>query len=131
MRKIYNEKGSLTSFYRGYYITILGMIPYAGLSFSSYDRIKHLVLKNKIKILTAESPFAGEYDSTYSSSTQNSTNKKYFELTVIGKLVCGGMTGALTQTVTYPIDVIRRHMQLVTMIKDSSLNEYNIIKLSD
>lgn len=33
-------------------------------------------------------------------------------LTVPAKLLCGGMSGALAQCVSYPLDVTRRRMQL-------------------
>ena len=56
-------------------------------------------------------------------------NNAYYELTVPGKLICGGITAVVAQTITYPLDVVRRHMQLVTMFKDSAIRQYiNIIK---
>lgn len=112
VRKIYQEEKRITSFYRGYGVTILGMIPYAGLSFASYDRIKSFILRNKIDTL------AQSHKSVDDPSASN-----YYELTVAGKLVCGAFTGALTQTLTYPVDVVRRHMQLSIMIKDSGYKE--------
>lgn len=36
-------------------------------------------------------------------------------LTVPGKLVCGGLAGAVAQSVSYPLDVTRRRMQLACM----------------
>ena len=33
-------------------------------------------------------------------------------LTVPAKLLCGGLAGATAQTVSYPLDVARRRMQL-------------------
>lgn len=118
IRKIYKENGNqLRGYYRGYSITIAGMIPYAGLSFSIYDKLKHLILNMKINKLSIES------------------NKNKYELTIVGRLICGGLTGALSQTITYPLDVIRRHMQLTNNntknIKQTFnyiLNEYGIIK---
>ena len=31
------------------------------------------------------------------------------------KLACGGMAGAIAQTITYPLDVLRRRMQVASM----------------
>lgn len=101
----------MRSFYRGYLITILGMVPYAGLSFSSFEHIKRYVLNKKFTYLTTES----------TADKSNIHNHKYFELSVLGKLSCGAMTGIIAQTITYPVDVIRRHMQLSVMLKDSAI----------
>lgn len=35
------QQESLLAFYRGYLPTLLGVIPYAGLSFFTYDTLKH------------------------------------------------------------------------------------------
>jgi len=52
-------------------------------------------------------------------SSKEEAKHKYYELTVPGRLVCGGTTAVVAQTITYPLDVVRRHMQLVTMLTDS------------
>lgn len=36
-------------------------------------------------------------------------------LTFPAKLVCGGLAGSVAQTVSYPLDVTRRRMQLAMM----------------
>lgn len=41
-------------------------------------------------------------------------------LTVPAKLLCGGMSGALAQCVSYPLDVTRRRMQLASMDQTNS-----------
>ena len=57
-------------------------------------------------------------------SAKSKTNAtKYYELTIPGKLICGGLTAVVAQTITYPLDVVRRHMQLVTMFKDSAVRQ--------
>ena len=106
---IQKERNSITSFYRGYAITLIGMIPYAGLSFASYERIKKFILKNQIKNL--------------SINKKATSTHEYYELTIVGKLICGATTGVVAQTITYPVDVIRRHMQLSMMFKDSAIRE--------
>ncbi len=85
------------------------MIPYAGLSFASYERIKKFILKNQIKNL--------------SINKKATSTHEYYELTIVGKLICGATTGIVAQTITYPVDVIRRHMQLSMMFKDSAIRE--------
>jgi hypothetical protein len=82
------------------------MIPYAGLSFSSFDFLKKEILTRKIVYLT---------------KTSNETN--HLELTVAGKLASGACTAMLTQTILYPGDVVRSHMQLLVMLKDPMIKE--------
>lgn len=36
-------------------------------------------------------------------------------LTLPAKLLCGGLSGALAQCVSYPLDVTRRRMQLASI----------------
>jgi solute carrier family 25 protein 16 len=87
-RHIYQTEG-LASFYQGVYPTILGMVFYAGFSFGIYDYIKHTML---------------EYSSFQGSSDQH--------LNTVSNLVCGGLAGTISQTIAYPLDVVRRRMQL-------------------
>lgn len=62
-------------------------------------------------------------------------------LTIPAKLLCGGMAGAIAQSVSYPLDVTRRRMQLALMNPDTKhfakgmistlghiYNEHGIIK---
>jgi solute carrier family 25 protein 16 len=91
------------------------MIPYAGLSFSSFERLKHYVLTKKIEYLVVEHV----KPTSFEKACEPASKDRYYELTVPGKLVCGGLTAVIAQTITYPLDVVRRHMQLVTMLTDS------------
>lgn len=85
------------------------MIPYSGISFSSYDLTKRLMLNNQLIYLT-------EYNKEHEA----------IELSISGRLVCGALTGAITQTIVYPLDVVRSHQQLSVMLKSTS-NQYIIL----
>ncbi|WWD22866.1 hypothetical protein CI109_107361 [Kwoniella shandongensis] len=75
----------LYPFYRGFSITIVGMIPYAGVSFLTYGTLKR---------------HAGDYVPYFRDKpTQRD-------------LACGAMAGAVSQTASYPFEVIRRRMQV-------------------
>jgi solute carrier family 25 (mitochondrial carrier protein), member 16 len=111
MKKIYKEHNSLKGFYRGYLVTIAGMIPYGGLSFSTFETLKIFFLTERIPALSIKTNIITDEHHKY-------------ELTVVGKLICGGLTGAIAQTVTYPLDVVRRHMQLEGMIDDKNFKKY-------
>ncbi|KAF8909883.1 mitochondrial carrier domain-containing protein [Mucidula mucida] len=99
MRKIYHESASIPhgqttaplfeqfpflKLYRGFTATMVGMIPYAGMSFLAWGYLRaHFIPKDKLK---AASPGAD--------------------------LIIGAVSGAAAQTVSYPFEVIRRRMQV-------------------
>ena len=65
-------------------------IPYVGLNFAVYESLKDWLIKTR--------PFGLVEDS---------------ELSVVTRLACGAAAGTVGQTVAYPLDVIRRRMQMV------------------
>ena len=68
-------------FYRGFSITILGMVPYAGVSFLTYGTLKrHLAAR--------------------------------FATPARADLSCGAVAGVVSQTASYPFEVVRRRMQV-------------------
>jgi len=79
--------------YRGLTPTLLGIIPYAGLSFYFFELLKTKLLQH-FPWARSKSP-SGE-----------------MTLVLTAKLLCGGLAGALSQTISYPLDVARRKMQL-------------------
>lgn len=81
-------------FLGGFGATALGIIPYAGMSFFTYDTLKQLASKH------------------YSLSESSSSSSSSHSLPVGVRLLCGAMAGAAAQTVSYPLDVVRRRMQL-------------------
>ncbi|XP_076751285.1 dephosphocoenzyme A carrier isoform X1 [Xylocopa sonorina] len=81
--RIYMQEGVL-AYYRGFTATLLGVIPYAGCSFFTYD-----LLRNLLAVNTVSFPIPG-----FSTS-----------------LICGAIAGMVAQTSSYPLDIIRRRMQ--------------------
>ncbi|WVQ76882.1 hypothetical protein IAR50_006556 [Cryptococcus sp. DSM 104548] len=72
-------------FYRGFSMTIIGMVPYAGVSFLTYGTLKR---------------HAADY-------------VPYFRIHPTSRdLACGAIAGAVSQTASYPFEVIRRRMQV-------------------
>lgn len=75
------EEG-VVAMYRGMFPALLGILPYAGLAFYTFQTLKKVVVR-----FTGEEPAAWQ------------------------RLLCGGAAGFVGQTVTYPLDVVRRRMQ--------------------
>ena len=78
----------LLKFYRGFSVTVIGMIPYAGTSFLAWDFFR-----------------------AYFLPSPNSRP------TPIADLSIGAISGALGQTVSYPFEVVRRRMQVGGLTK--------------
>ncbi|CAH0557721.1 unnamed protein product [Brassicogethes aeneus] len=91
--KIYSTEGILT-FYRGYIPTIAGVLPYAGVSFFTYDTLKRLYREK----------FHDSHNPPPSIS-----------------LLFGAVAGMLGQTSSYPLDIVRRRMQTDTVGKYPSI----------
>ncbi|NXE26054.1 S2542 protein, partial [Ardeotis kori] len=80
--RISREEG-LKTLYRGFTPTILGVIPYAGLSFFTYETLKKL-------------------HADHSGKLQPSPPER---------LLFGACAGLIGQSASYPLDVVRRRMQ--------------------
>ncbi|KAM6331706.1 mitochondrial coenzyme A transporter SLC25A42 isoform 2-T3 [Alca torda] len=80
--RISREEG-LKTLYRGFTPTILGVIPYAGLSFFTYETLKKL-------------------HADHSGKSQPSPPER---------LLFGACAGLIGQSASYPLDVVRRRMQ--------------------
>jgi len=95
---VYKTEGGVLGLYRGLTPTICHIIPYAGLNFYCFERVKSFLLNSK---------------------TLAEVNGDQLVLTVPGKLVAGGVAGSVAQTIAYPMDVCRRRMQLSYMSEET------------
>ncbi|XP_065183603.1 solute carrier family 25 member 16-like [Sycon ciliatum] len=89
------EEGGARAVYRGFVPTILGMIPYAGVAFYTYEALKFVCFNHFPEYLTMETGHGAV-------------------LSVPGSLGCGACSGLIAQITSYPLDVVRRRMQLST-----------------
>ncbi|XP_022080115.1 graves disease carrier protein-like isoform X2 [Acanthaster planci] len=103
-RSIWHEEGQLRALYRGVGPTLLGMVPYAGAAFYSYEMGKAYVLVKGPLYLSKPSP----------------ANLQERVLTAQANLFIGGFAGAFAQTIVYPLDVGRRLMQLGAMVPNAN-----------
>lgn len=102
VKSIFHIEGKM-AFFKGIQPTLLGMVPYAGLSFYSFESLKEACLEYFPEYLGKPCP----------------QNTGGVVLIVPAKVVCGGLAGAFAQTVSYPLDVVRRKMQVSRMLPES------------
>ena len=79
---------SLTHFYRGVFPTLAGIVPYAGTSFLVFGGLTSSVFPR------------------YLSPDTLRDNRSALHL------LAGGLAGAIGQTTAYPLDIVRRRMQV-------------------
>ncbi|XP_053992774.1 mitochondrial coenzyme A transporter SLC25A42-like isoform X2 [Hylaeus volcanicus] len=91
----YEGHKSLT---RGLLPTLIGMLPYAGVSFTVFSTLKEYFLSNSL------------------------SNPHH--LTTLQSLLCGGIAGLSSQTVVYPLDTIRKTMQANTFLSYYNVNPF-------
>jgi solute carrier family 25, member 42 len=108
------KEGGVKSFYKGMAPTLLGILPYAGISFATYGTLKQFSRErrdeHKIEQQAAGSGVvlaSPHHETTSSSSSSSST----YEMANWERLVYGGIAGLAGQASTYPLDIVRRRMQ--------------------
>ncbi|BBN01669.1 solute carrier family 25 (mitochondrial phosphate transporter), member 23/24/25/41 [Marchantia polymorpha subsp. ruderalis] len=94
-KTIIKEEGP-RAVYKGWLPSVIGVVPYVGLNFAVYETLKDWIVK----------------DPQFETAQES-------ELGVVTKLLCGAAAGTVGQTVAYPLDVVRRRMQMVGW-KDAS-----------
>lgn len=97
---------SLSNFYRGFVPTILGMIPYAGVSFYSHDMLHDFFRSSWL------APYTVLNYQSHSATRSTSSFDHRPPLTTWAQLLAGGGAGMLAQASAYPFEVIRRRMQV-------------------
>lgn len=96
----------LGNFYRGFFPTILGMLPYAGTSFLTHDTVSDML----------RHPAVAQY--TTLPIKRKHPEGKPAALRSWAELCAGGIAGLVSQTASYPLEVIRRRMQVGGAVGD-------------
>ncbi|POR31463.1 Mitochondrial carrier protein LEU5 [Tolypocladium paradoxum] len=94
------------NFYRGFYPTLLGMLPYAGMSFLTHDTVSDLMRHPSIA------------QHTTLPRKKNQPSDRPAPLRSWAELTAGGVAGLISQTSSYPLEVIRRRMQVGGAVGD-------------
>ncbi|XP_048590315.1 mitochondrial adenine nucleotide transporter ADNT1 [Nematostella vectensis] len=96
---ILKEEGGLFSgcLFKGLGPSLIGIAPYIGLNFMVYETMKGLCM---------------DFYTARAAGHKLRTIHHDLELPVVAKLFCGAVAGAVAQSGTYPLDVVRRRMQM-------------------
>ncbi|EEH20345.2 hypothetical protein PABG_02604 [Paracoccidioides brasiliensis Pb03] len=112
----------LSNFYRGFSPTLLGMLPYAGMSFLTHDTmgdlLRHPILAPYTAIPHSENLTTTTTTTTASSSSSQPQPYKRVQLKASAELFSGAVAGLVSQTSSYPLEVIRRRMQVAGTMGD-------------
>ena len=100
-----SPSSGLVNFYRGFSPTMLGMLPYAGMSFLTHDTVGDLL----------RHPAISQY-TLMRASSQNPGKRA--QLNAPAELASGAIAGLVSQTASYPLEVIRRRMQVGGAVGD-------------
>lgn len=95
-----------SNFYTGFSPTVYGMIPYAGISFLTYETMTTWLKAEE------KTSYVGPDGRRHVSSWAS--------------LIAGGLSGALAQTVSYPWEVIRRNMQVAGTLSHLAMEQLKI-----
>ncbi|XP_076647280.1 solute carrier family 25 member 16 isoform X1 [Halictus rubicundus] len=109
---IYKKEGGIRALYRGFWPNVIAIIPYGGLAFYIFEKLKYLCMIH-----------APDYLCTKCDKSTGG-----LVLTVPARLLCGGMAGAVAQSVSYPLDVTKRRMQLAMMNATTHEFSNNMLK---
>ncbi|GAD91812.1 carrier protein LEU5 [Paecilomyces variotii No. 5] len=102
----------LANFYRGFAPTLLGMLPYAGVSFLTHDTVGDWLRA------PALAPYTTIPNSDTSSPRGAKKQSSRAQLTASAELFSGAIAGLVSQTSSYPLEVIRRRMQVAGAVGD-------------
>ena len=91
-QRIVAQEGVL-ALYRGFVPTIIGVIPYAGVSFFTFETLKKFWTKRALQV-RPESPAPSPVE----------------------RMLSGACAGLLGQTASYPLDIVRRRMQTAVQV---------------
>ncbi|KAG0297601.1 mitochondrial thiamine pyrophosphate transporter [Linnemannia gamsii] len=118
-RHIFRQDG-IKGFYRGMTPALIQVIPYMGVMFGSYDSLKQLASWLKTKAADAsflsEPSTASSHNSktSYGSTSDPPYKKKTFGQILLGleDMACGALSGVISKTVVYPLDMVRKRLQI-------------------
>ena len=105
-------RSGLINFYRGFTPTLVGMLPYAGMSFLTHDTVRDWLRSPSLASYTTLPPKPG-------FPAPSSTDR--LRLNNLAQLTAGAVAGLVSQTASYPFEVVRRRMQVGGAVGDGKM----------
>ncbi|ETI20800.1 hypothetical protein G647_07142 [Cladophialophora carrionii CBS 160.54] len=108
-------RSGLANFYRGFSPTMLGMLPYAGMSFLTHDTIGDIFRHPSL------APYTILRSTATAAAPPAESNTKVYkrsQLNAPAELTSGALAGLVSQTASYPLEVVRRRMQVGGAVGD-------------
>ncbi|KAG0087368.1 mitochondrial thiamine pyrophosphate transporter [Podila epicladia] len=101
-RHIYLKDG-VKGYYKGMSPALIQVIPYMGIMFGSYDTLKQLASWLKTKATNDDA-----------SISALSPDQKSLSRVLLGleDMLCGAMSGVISKTGVYPLDMVRKRLQI-------------------
>ncbi|KAG8878486.1 hypothetical protein FRB97_002474 [Tulasnella sp. 331] len=112
---VYTEEGGIRGLYRGLVPTAVGVAPYVVRAFSNV-----ICLDSLLTIPISSASFMQGINFTAYETLRGIITPPEHKNSVPRKLLCGALAGSISQTITYPLDVLRRKMQVVGMKSSSA-----------
>ncbi|PLB51219.1 putative mitochondrial carrier protein [Aspergillus steynii IBT 23096] len=103
----------VANFYRGFVPTLMGMLPYAGISFLVHDTVGDWLRYPSVSLYTT----IPDHELT-PAQLQSTKASRRPQLTAAAELFSGAVAGLVSQTASYPFEVIRRRMQVGGVVGD-------------
>lgn len=126
----------LFSLYKGLMPTLLSMAPASAVFYGVYDILKAAYLSSPKVQEQLRQRICAERERQQTlkadiNTGENSDNRNQIEIGPIRTLLYGAIAGACAETVTYPLEVVRRHLQLQETAELGLLATFNYIIKKD
>ena len=108
----------MRAFYKGWLPSVIGVVPYVGLNFAVYETLKARPALAWQPSAPQQASHATALFRCCSAQPEQDVTLKQRGLTderdlgVVTRLTCGAVAGSVGQTVAYPLDVVRRRLQV-------------------
>eukprot|EP00892_Ulva_mutabilis_P004288 jgi/Ulvmu1/2230/UM013_0077.1 len=121
MRAVVEEEG-LRGLYRGCTPTLLGILPYAGIKFYTYQSLKRLWADHHAALAHLPHPSLDDSLDSHHAPAPAAPPQRHpphapaatarDRPPLVMSLLFGATAGLVAQTLTYPLDIVRRRMQV-------------------